>query len=238
MPTSSSTSGGYDITVGKHTQLDGAVIVSTATADKNSLDTGTLGWSDIHNQADYKTEHQSVGFNSGGPIGANLLSNVSALPISGSGSEGHAEGTTKAAVSEGSITVRDTAKQQQDVSTLNRDTEHANDGSITPIFNKEKEQKRLQQAQLVSDIAAQALDIYNTHEATKATREATAALGDKSRQAGLEERAQKALEQGAAPYLAEVVKTLTTQDKQYSELSAAEKANYALLGGVHTAYPK
>ncbi|MCS3610021.1 hypothetical protein M2386_005034 [Erwinia rhapontici] len=293
-------SGGYAVKVGEHTQLDGAVIASTATADKNSLDTGTLGWSDIHNQADYKTEHQSVGFNSGGPIGANLLSNVSALPISGSGSEGHAEGTTKAAVSEGSITVRDTAKQQQDVSTLNRDTEHANDGSITPIFNKEKEQKRLQQAQLVSDIAGQALDIYNTHEATKATREATAALGDKSRQAGLEERAKKALSeekrvnpkvddgpqavagkawqlayddalaangaqmggsvstgvnavvsalqglaggdiraalaQGAAPYLAGGVKTLTTQDKQYSELSAAEKANnalaHALLGGV------
>ncbi|TDS88197.1 hemagglutinin-like protein, partial [Erwinia rhapontici] len=36
-------SGGYDITVGKHTQLDGAVIGSTATADKNRLDTGTLG---------------------------------------------------------------------------------------------------------------------------------------------------------------------------------------------------
>ena len=36
--------GGYDITVGGHTQLDGAVIGSTATADKNKLDTGTLGW--------------------------------------------------------------------------------------------------------------------------------------------------------------------------------------------------
>ncbi|WP_455818868.1 hemagglutinin repeat-containing protein [Pseudomonas cerasi] len=131
-------SGGYDIKVGEHTQLDGAVIASTATADKNSLDTGTLGWSDIHNQADYKTGHQSMGFNSGGPTGANLLSNVSALPISGAGSKGHAEGTTKAAVSEGLITVRDTVKQQQDVSTLSRDTEHANDGSITPIFNKRK----------------------------------------------------------------------------------------------------
>jgi filamentous hemagglutinin len=36
--------GGYDITVGGHTQLDGAVTGSTATADKNRLDTGTLGW--------------------------------------------------------------------------------------------------------------------------------------------------------------------------------------------------
>ena len=34
----------------------------------------------------------------------------------------------------------------------NRDTEHANDGSISPIFNKEKEQKRLKQAQLIGEI--------------------------------------------------------------------------------------
>ncbi|NBC81722.1 hemagglutination protein, partial [Enterobacter asburiae] len=31
-------SGGFDITVGGHTQLDGAVIASTATADNNRLD--------------------------------------------------------------------------------------------------------------------------------------------------------------------------------------------------------
>ncbi|HDV5959456.1 TPA: hemagglutinin repeat-containing protein, partial [Yersinia enterocolitica] len=37
--------GGFDITVGEHTRLDGAVIASTATADKNTLDTGTLGFS-------------------------------------------------------------------------------------------------------------------------------------------------------------------------------------------------
>ncbi|HCM9443211.1 TPA: hemagglutinin repeat-containing protein, partial [Enterobacter cloacae subsp. cloacae] len=36
-------SGGFDVTVGNHTQLDGGVIASTATADKNRLDTGTLG---------------------------------------------------------------------------------------------------------------------------------------------------------------------------------------------------
>lgn len=47
--------GGFDITVGNHTQLDGAVIPSTATADKNILDTCTLGFSDLHNEADFKT---------------------------------------------------------------------------------------------------------------------------------------------------------------------------------------
>ncbi|GCN13603.1 hemagglutinin-related protein [Escherichia coli] len=53
--------GGFDVTTGQHTQLNGAVIVSTATADKNRLDTGTLGFSDIENRANFKTEHQSAG---------------------------------------------------------------------------------------------------------------------------------------------------------------------------------
>ena len=58
--------GGFDVTVGRHTQLDGAVIASTASADKNSLDTGTLGFSDLHNEADFKTQHAGGSFNSGG----------------------------------------------------------------------------------------------------------------------------------------------------------------------------
>jgi filamentous hemagglutinin len=165
--------GGYDIRVGDHTQLDGAVISSTGAADKNRLDTGTLGWSDIDNQAHYKTEHQSAGFNSGGPVGSNLLSNVSALPLSGSGSEGRAEGTTKAAVSAGTVVLRDRTSQKQDVSTLNRDAEHANDGSIAPIFNKEKEQKRLQQAQLIGEIGSQAADIALTQGQIVATKAAS-----------------------------------------------------------------
>ncbi|MBO2007214.1 hypothetical protein J4732_18730 [Serratia marcescens] len=45
---------------------------------------------------------------------------------------------------------------------LNRDTEHANDGSISPIFNKEKEQKRLKQAQLIGEIGGQAMDVIRT----------------------------------------------------------------------------
>ncbi|MBB6115487.1 hypothetical protein F4826_002411 [Rahnella inusitata] len=65
---------------------------------------------------------------------------------------GHAEGTTKAGVSEGTLIVRDTDKQQRDVTTLNYDTNHANDGSISPVFNKEKEQSRRKQAQLIGEI--------------------------------------------------------------------------------------
>lgn len=45
--------GGFDITVSNHTELDGVVISSTAEADKNKLDTGTLGFGDIKNKAEY-----------------------------------------------------------------------------------------------------------------------------------------------------------------------------------------
>ncbi len=58
--------GGFDIKVGEHTELTGAVIGSTATADKNRLETGTLGFSDIRNSAEYEVEHQSAGVSSGG----------------------------------------------------------------------------------------------------------------------------------------------------------------------------
>nr|WP_283247323.1 hemagglutinin repeat-containing protein [Enterobacter mori] len=153
--------GGFDVTVGNHTQLDGGVIASTATADKNRLDTGTLGFSDIHNQADFKTEHQGAGISSGGSIGEQFAGNMANGLLAGGGHSGHAEGTTQAAVSEGSLIIRDKESQKQDVANLSRDAEHAN-GSISPIFDKEKEQQRLQEVQLIGEIGSQAADVART----------------------------------------------------------------------------
>lgn len=153
--------GGFDVTVGNHTQLDGGVIASTATADKNRLDTGTLGFSDIHNQADFKTEHQGAGISSGGSIGKQFAGNMANALLAGGGNSGHAEGTTQAAVSEGTLIIRDKENQKQDVADLSRDAEHAN-GSISPIFDKEKEQQRLQEVQLIGEIGSQVVDIANT----------------------------------------------------------------------------
>ncbi|MEN3812545.1 hypothetical protein ABH309_23660 [Chromobacterium piscinae] len=48
------------------------MIVSATKADKNLLDIGTLGFSNLHNQADYKVESQSFGSCSGGRV-TNLL---------------------------------------------------------------------------------------------------------------------------------------------------------------------
>ncbi len=154
--------GGYDVRVGEHTQLDGAVIASTADTDSNRLDTGTLGWSDIHNQADYRATHSGGSLSTGGPVGKDLLTNMAGGMLSGANNSGHAEGTTKAGVSEGTLLIRDQNRQQQDVATLNRDTDNANAGSISPIFDKEKEQNRLRQAQLIGEIAGQAIDVIRT----------------------------------------------------------------------------
>ncbi|WP_436859264.1 hemagglutinin repeat-containing protein [Citrobacter tructae] len=178
--------GGYDITVGKHTQLDGAVIASTAAEDKNKLDTGTLGWTDIHNEADYKTSHTGISVSGGSGMTAsqmvagNAMANAANALTGMSGSKGHAEGTTSSAVSGGSIIIRDKENQKQDVADLSRDPENAN-GSIAPIFDKEKEQKRLQEAQVISQISGQMSNIVMTlgeTEAMKAARKEHPGMSD------------------------------------------------------------
>ncbi len=166
--------GGFDINVGGHTQLDGAVIASTGSADKNSLDTGTLGFSDIGNKAEYSTEHQGAGISTGGSIAENFIGNMANGVLVGAGGEGEASGTTKAAISAGTISIRDTENQQQDVADLSCDTEHAN-GSISPIFDKEKEQKRLEIAQALGDVGSQAMDIARTAGEIKGLEAAKAA---------------------------------------------------------------
>ncbi|KFC07161.1 putative heme utilization/adhesion exoprotein [Trabulsiella guamensis ATCC 49490] len=169
--------GGFDVTVGNHTQLDGAVIASTATDDKNRLDTGTLGWTDIHNEADYKTSHTGISVSGGSGmsgsqmVASNAMANAANALTGLSGSKGHAEGTTSSAISGGSIIIRDRDNQKQDTADLSRDPENAN-GSIAPIFDKEKEQQRLKEAQVISQISGQMSNIVMTLGETEAMKEA------------------------------------------------------------------
>ncbi|YCH31511.1 VENN motif pre-toxin domain-containing protein [Erwinia sp. D4-22] len=192
--------GGFDITTGNHTQLDGAVIASTAEAGKNRLDTGTLGFSDIGNAADYRLSHSgiSAGMSGSGSPGGQLLSNAlsgaSGALLAGLGGKGHAEGTTQAAVADGTLIIRNQDQQQQNLDDLSRDTEHAN-GSISPIFDKEKEQKRLQMAQMAGEIAGQMSNIVQTYGDIRALEKAKkdtgsqqpAGAGEKERQKWLDE---------------------------------------------------
>ncbi|WP_338805237.1 hemagglutinin repeat-containing protein [Xenorhabdus griffiniae] len=178
--------------VGEHTQLDGAVMASAADKDKNRLETGTLGFSDIENKAEYKSEHQSVGISTGGAVGSQLVSNMASNRLAGTNKSDSKSSTTHAAVSEGTITIRDADKQTQAVADLSRDTDNAANG-LSPIFDKEKEQRRLAQAQAIAEIGTQVMDIYNTHEAMKATKAATEKLKDPQTQLNLSRDAEKQL---------------------------------------------
>ncbi|WP_368656707.1 hemagglutinin repeat-containing protein [Pantoea agglomerans] len=163
--------GGFDVTVGEHTQLNGAVIASTADASLNKLDTGTLGFGDIENHAEYEVEHQSAGMSTGGSIGGQFAGNMANGMLAGLNGSGSADSTTKAAVSEVTIVIRDKEKQAQDVAGLSRDVANANPG-LDVIFDKEKEQNRLKAAQLIGEIGAQAGDIARTQGEIIATRAA------------------------------------------------------------------
>ncbi|MCE4056175.1 hemagglutinin repeat-containing protein [Pseudomonas sp. Au-Pse12] len=170
--------GGYQVEVGKHTQLDGSVIASTAEADKNRLSTGTLGWSDLKNEAEYKSQMQSASVSSGNGGADGFTSNMPSGMLIAYNHGGSASGTTSSAISNGALDIRDPGQQKQDVATLSRDVEHAN-GSISPIFDKEKEQKRLREVQLIGEIGTQVTDIVRTEGQLKADQEASKELEEK-----------------------------------------------------------
>ncbi|AVK04822.1 pre-toxin domain with VENN motif family protein [Pseudomonas paraeruginosa] len=182
--------GGFQVEVGKHTQLYGSVIASTAEAEKNRLSTGSLGWSEIRNKAEYKSQLQSVSVSSANDGAGAFVSNMPSGMLIAYNHGDSASGTTGSAISEGTLEVRDPARQQQDVATLSRDPSRAND-SVSPIFDKEKEQKRLQQVQLIGEIGTQAMDILRTQgqlDADKAARAELEARGISAPDAGASER--------------------------------------------------
>lgn len=153
--------GGFDVKVGGHTQLNGSVLASTAAAELNRLDTGTLGFRDIKNYAEYSVEQQSAGVSTSGSVAGQFLGNAASGLLMGANGSGSDSSLTRAAVSEGSIVIRDGANQQQDVTGLSRDAAYANQ-TLSPIFDKEKEQNRLATAQKIGEIGRQVSDVLVT----------------------------------------------------------------------------
>ena len=153
--------GGFDITVGNHTQLNGGVIASGATSDKNRLDTGTLGWNDIRNKADYSVESSSASMSSSGNTTSQFMGNMANGMLAGLNNDGSATSTTGSAVADGTIVVRDKEKQTQDVAELSRDTDNAH-STLAPIFDAAKEQQRIDENRAIAQIGSQVADIVRT----------------------------------------------------------------------------
>ncbi|BCQ28286.1 hemagglutinin repeat-containing protein (plasmid) [Caballeronia sp. NK8] len=130
--------GGFKINVAGNTDLKGAVIASDADASKNTLNTGTLTFSDIANHSDYSAS--SSGFSAGGSMGAaakgtgpSSVSGAGGLtPMMSQNDSGSSDATTRSAISAGTIIITDKDRQTQDVSSLSRDTSHTN-GAVSRL---------------------------------------------------------------------------------------------------------
>ena len=167
--------GGFDVHVGNHTQLDGGVIASTAGADKNSLSTQTFGYTNLENHASYSGD--TIGFSASGGYGWSSPSgNMVSTPISSisnklpgpqnsqglgptgfsaAGTSSDVTGTTYAAVSAGSITVRGDAGSGRDSTAgLSRDTASAN-GAVRNGFDAQKVQNDMAIQQGVGQVGMQ-----------------------------------------------------------------------------------
>lgn len=192
--------GGFDINVGSHTQLDGAVIASDAEAAKNRLSTDTLGWSDIHNKAE--SGGSQFGMNVSGGVGKDAqtgnytaISGETAKDGQSGGYKGlpggmpsvtiasvseSASSTTHSAIAAGEIIIRDPANQKQDVAELSRDTENAHK-ALDNNFDKDKIRDKLDIQQQATLLGTQAMTTYMDSKldaSKKKVRDEMAARGE------------------------------------------------------------
>jgi filamentous hemagglutinin len=130
--------GGFSINVARNTDLKGAVIASDADASKNTLNTGTLTFSDIANHSDYSASIS--GFSAGGSMGApargtgtTSRSNSGGFtPMLSQSENGSDDATTKSGIGAGTINITDKDHQVQDIASLNRDTSNTN-GTVAKL---------------------------------------------------------------------------------------------------------
>ncbi|WP_441561597.1 two-partner secretion domain-containing protein [Colibacter massiliensis] len=150
--------GGFAVNVGDTTHLKGAVIGSTASAEKNSLTTGHLVMEDIQNSASYKLDNKGIAYNKyAGKEERDANYNKTGLtPDVLPGVQKDVHTATKSAIAWGTIT---TTKEDVDLTGINRDTANALN-QLGKIFDKKKLEERQLLAKEFGEITFKAIGDY------------------------------------------------------------------------------
>ncbi len=201
--------GGFNVNVAGNTDLKGGLIASDADASRNSLTTGSLSFSDVQNQSHY--DASSNGFSAGattGDGGMNYSTHGSAsgknaggaAPMLGQNDSGRESATTKSGVSAGTVTIRDSVNQKQDVASLNRDTTNTN-GTVSKLPDMQNLLSNQADVMAAASAAGEAVSRRIGDYADKMMKEA-GSNGDKAGvDAWKEGGANRALMQGAGAAL-------------------------------------
>ena len=154
---------GFDITTKGNTTLEGAVIDSKATADKNKLSTNSLTVKDIKNKAEYKSSNTGLsytsvsGFKNLSQAGKDAVYNsLGLLPKLLPDSEKSAESTTKSVIANGTIT---TGSSNIDINKISKDTKNSLN-KLDTIFDKKKVEERQELARLFAKDAFEQLHYW------------------------------------------------------------------------------
>ena len=189
--------GGFNIEVGKNTDLKGAVISSDATPDKNKISTDTLTYSDIENKANYSASSTGGTFgikqvkkpeqDSKGELTFKDQTIVTKSIDQGIPVKGSASTTTSSAIANGTIEVR--SNPGQNLAGLNRETEKSLN-ALGKIFDKKKVQEKQELVNLFSQEANQLIGDLSLKKYQDALKKAEAEKGTPA-YAGLLEEANK-----------------------------------------------
>jgi filamentous hemagglutinin len=153
---------GFQIDVKGHTQLDGGAIASTATPDKNYFSTGSLGYTDLKNQAEYKATSVSVSV-SGGSSGG-----------SGNGSfsqqSDKASSTTKAGIADGTLIVGDGTGTD-----ITRGVTELQQDGLREIYDAQKVAEQIEMQQVAGEVGFTAVGDLSGAMKQRAEKELAAA---------------------------------------------------------------